>query len=448
MIQRPEDLGPLYQDYAYAYPHKSAYRALDPPVQLKEAWAREDRARLQMYLHLPFCEMRCGFCNLFTTALPKSARIDGYLDALRREMRATQSAIGEVRPQSLILGGGTPTFIGAQALNALLNDTGRQFGFDPAGVFSAIETSPETATPDIMTALAAWRFDRISLGVQSFIEAESHAMGRPQSTQKVEAALDRIRTETQANLNIDLIYGADIQTPDSFAASIQRALQWAPEEIYIYPLYVRTGVGLARRAQKSTAPVRETVDFDAHRRTLYRHGRDMLRAAGYTQLSLRAFRKTTSPAPPVDEYTCQEDGTIGLGAGARSYTRALHYATDYAVSRGGVLSILDAYAARSEDDFASARHGAHLSEDELQRRYVLKSILRQPGLDLARYRAVFGRDAAHDFPILNELQALGCLALEAGFLAPTEIGLEHADALPPLFYSDTVRTRMKSAVLA
>ncbi len=58
--------GGPYQAYTYGYPHKTAYRLLDPPVALQDVWAAEDRRNLFLYLHIPFCEMRCGFCNLFT----------------------------------------------------------------------------------------------------------------------------------------------------------------------------------------------------------------------------------------------------------------------------------------------------------------------------------------------------------------------------------------------
>lgn len=68
LAQRMMDDG--YEGYAYGYPHKTAYRPLDPPVPLREAWQQEDKRNLFLYVHLPFCEMRCGFCNLFTTVQP------------------------------------------------------------------------------------------------------------------------------------------------------------------------------------------------------------------------------------------------------------------------------------------------------------------------------------------------------------------------------------------
>ena len=97
-MTRPPDVHPAlrggpYQGYVYAYPHKSAYRRLDPPRPLKEAWAAEVQSGLFLYVHVPFCTMRCGFCNLFTTPNPKDGLVTLYLDALQRQAETVRAAI-------------------------------------------------------------------------------------------------------------------------------------------------------------------------------------------------------------------------------------------------------------------------------------------------------------------------------------------------------------------
>src|ERR671932_1222479 len=100
-----------YTSYSYAYPHKPAYRVLDPPVPLQELWAAERRDALFLYLHVPFCEMRCGFCNLFTTVNPKGGLETAYLDALQRQGRQVRASLGQASFARLALGGGTPTYL-------------------------------------------------------------------------------------------------------------------------------------------------------------------------------------------------------------------------------------------------------------------------------------------------------------------------------------------------
>lgn len=432
-----QDLGPLYQDYAYGYPHKSAYRSLAVHKRLRDAWAEERMDRLFLYLHVPFCEMRCGFCNLFTTANPSSDRIRQFIAALEREMDAARDELGPIRPSQIAIGGGTPTFLGAKGLESLFDRMACLLGADPRDIPTAIETSPKTATPETIACLERRGIERISIGVQSFVEAETRAMGRPQDPHDLEAALETIRKHATSRLNIDLIYGAANQTSQSWMNSIRRALAWAPEEIYLYPLYVRARTGLDGRA---------CVE-DEHRRLLYRAGRDYLLGEGYRQVSMRSFRRREARGASA-EYSCQEDGMLGLGAGARSYTRRLHYSAEYGVGRGEILGVLDDYASRTMDSFRYARHGIAINDNERMRRFVLKSILRANGLDMQRFEALFGIAAIVAFPVLASLLNMGMLESADGVLRPTEAGLEHSDAIPPLFYSDGVRARMRSAVVA
>jgi oxygen-independent coproporphyrinogen-3 oxidase len=133
---------------------------------------------------------------------------------------------------------------------------------------------------------------------------------------------------------------------------------------------------------------------------------------------------------------------IGLGCGARSYTRGLHYALDYAVGPRGIKGILADYLARGDADFAAAGHGFALDSDEQRRRYLLQSILNAEGLDVGRYAARFGSDPADDFPDLRTFADLGLLEYNGGRWVPTASGLEWSDALGPWFFSDRVRTLM------
>lgn len=426
-------LGPLYQGYAYSYPHKGAYRALTPPRRLRSAWSGEAKDRLFLYVHVPFCEMRCGFCNLFTTSNPADSMVERYLAALEREALIACEELDSPRAVQMAIGGGTPTYLEPSALAKLLDLASRMFGADPAQIPASVETSPKTAQPDRMSLLFERGVERISIGAQSFLEDEARAMGRPQKTAELETALDTIRRFPFQRLNIDLIYGAAGQTPETWRASIRRALSWRPEELYLYPLYVRAGTGIHRRAQVE----------DAHRLALYRVGRDLLLSEGYTQLSMRAFRKENAPPAGALEYCCQEDGMLGLGAGARSYTRDLHYSTEYAVSRSGVLSILDAYCARDDKAFRYATHGCELTLDERMRRYVLKSILRSEGLDNERFVTAFDIKPRDALPHLAQLEQMGLIEERDGVLAPTAAGLERSDAIAPFLYSPQMRALME-----
>jgi oxygen-independent coproporphyrinogen-3 oxidase len=133
---------------------------------------------------------------------------------------------------------------------------------------------------------------------------------------------------------------------------------------------------------------------------------------------------------------------VGLGCGARSYTRGLHYALDYAVGPRGVKEIIADYLAREPADFAAADHGFILDADEQQRRFLLQSILHVEGLDAGRYEARFGPEPVADFPDLATFADLGLLEFDGRTCRPTPLGLERADALGSWFFSARVRGLM------
>lgn len=483
-----------YQGYVYAYPHKTAYRPLDPAPALHDVWRGEDVSRLFLYFHIPFCEIRCGFCNLFTrTGAPESLTA-AYLDALERQAEATLEALGPAaRFTQAAFGGGTPTYLTASELARLCDLTtriltprhrtlalastrsepeeasstvaassfreedvqiadesrrkarpvragarsgaasarmrdARNGGAETAGVPLAVETSPGTATADRLEVLREYGTTRISIGVQSFVEAEARAAVRPQRTEEVVRALDTIRGVGFPVLNIDLIYGIDGQTAGSWLRSIDRALEWRPEELYLYPLYVRPLTGLGRLGG----------DWDDQRLRLYRLGRDHLLSHGYEQVSMRMFRLPGTRSGGT-EHSCQEDGMVGLGCGARSYTGDLHYSFEYAVHATEVRAIIDDYV-RTED-FTRARVGFAMTGDERRRRHLLQSLLQAEGLDRRAYRDRFGTDALDDFD-LSPFARRGWLEETPDALALTPEGLAYSDAIGPALFSPGVRALM------
>ncbi|MCC2668124.1 MAG: Coproporphyrinogen oxidase family protein [Armatimonadetes bacterium] len=424
--------GAPFAGYAYSYPHKTAYRPLDPPVPLEEAWAGEDRSAAFLYLHVPFCEMRCGFCNLFTTANPAADVEQRYLAALRRQALRVREAIGPLRVGRMAIGGGTPTYLAPDDLAALLALARELFGADAQQVSASVETSPLTATPERLQVLHDHGVERISIGVQSFRDEEAAAAGRPQKRAAVEAALGRIRAVGFPRLNLDLMYGLPGQTVETWRESLHAALEYQPEELYLYPLYVRPLTGLDRRGAQS---------WDELRLACYRVGRDLLREHGYTQLSMRHFGRRFARAAAMPEYRCQEDAMLGLGCGARSYTRTLHYSSEYAVGRAGVREILAEYLEQPEEAFGLAGYGFALDTEEQRRRFAIKSLLHAEGLSLADYRERFGTDALADLPELSELLPHRLAEGKDDRLVLTTSGMEYSDVIGPWLYSPLVRER-------
>jgi oxygen-independent coproporphyrinogen III oxidase len=413
-----------YLSYAYSYPHKTAYRTLDPPADLSAEWATEDRSALFLYLHVPFCEQRCGFCNLFTQSQPKGGIETRYVAAVERQAAAIEDALGAARFARLAVGGGTPTYLEAALLDRLLRVAAR---LGAAGVPSSIEVSPSTLDAEKVAILVAHRVTRVSMGVQSVVPAETEAVHRHQSPASVDRSLVALADAIPIR-NVDLIYGLPGQTSDSLGRSIDHVRGLGANEIYLYPLYVRPLTTLGRTRRR----------WDDHRVALYRAGRDHLRDLGWQQRSMRRFTAPKTSADDGPAYRCQDDGMVGLGAGARSYTRTLHYATPFAVGQREIRSRIEAWIDQPDADLRIARHGYRLDVDEQRRRYVLLSLLDE-GVERASYRARFGDDVLAHLPELREALEVGFVLADDAALRLTERGLDHSDVLGDWLQSPAVR---------
>lgn len=223
-----------------------------------------------------------------------------------------------------------------------------------------------------------------------------------------------------------MIYGASEQSVASWIENIQLALRYEPEELYLYPLYVRPLTGLAKSAR----------EWDDHRVELYRAGRDYLCSHGYKQVSMRMFRRLDAPTANAPAYECQRDGMVGLGCGARSYTSSLHYSEEWAVGARSVREILHAFINRPEREFALARYGIELDEGEPLRRAAILSLLSDEGpADGPR------ADALTELSLLIER---GLARREGARVVLTDAGLERADAVGPALLSASVRRKMQA----
>ena len=432
MIEQAKELN-IYEQYTYSYPHKHTYRILDKAVSLETAWQAENTSNLFAYLHIPFCEMRCGFCNLFTIANPKEG-VGQYLDALQREALHYNKAIPNRHFEEYAIGGGTPTFLSPEQLAKMLSIFKNDLGVNTQNKYGSIEASPKSISTEKINLIEKYGINRISMGIQSWIEAETKLLGRPQTLKTATAAVEQIINSKVPEVNLDLIYGIHSQTKKSWLYSLQKTIDYQPTEIFLYPLYTRPLTGLSKMQNASKD----------NRLELYRIGRDFLKNNGYTQLSMRCFRKVDESLVS-NNYKSTRDGMIGIGAGARSYTRDLHYSTSYAVSRKATKAIIHAYSERK--DFAKIDYGFYLNEEERLRRYLIKSLIDGGQLDMQDFNKEFGKDISA-VEIIAYLFDKKWIEAKDNYLKLTEIGMEMEDSIGPMLFSNHVKSLMQAFELS
>lgn len=415
-----------YVSYMYSYPHKTAYRTLTPPVSLSPYLERLEGREASLYFHIPFCAHKCGYCNLFSQQCCDAERISLYLHTMRRQAEQLSVAAQGLKFTSFAVGGGTPLILDEGQLEELFC-LAELFGVHPSRVFTSVETSPEYTQKSVLRQLRARGVERLSMGVQSFNETELKKLKRRPGLGTVVGALENIVEAGFPQFNLDLIYGIEGQTVESFMRSLNTALTYRPNELFIYPLYVRPGTRIN---------VRSTDDIGY---AIYKSARELLVGQGFVQTSMRRFvrRETTET-----EFSCGDEVMLSCGAGGRSYLGNLHYATPYAVRQQVIADEIDHYIRTT--DFMTAANGFLLSTEEMQIRFIIKNLMYHRGVDLAEYEKRFGEKP--DRNLFREFTDRGWIEETGRIVRLTEEGMAYSDYIGQAFISPVVRKLMSEYV--
>ena len=415
-----------YVSYMYSYPHKTAYRTLTPPVSLSPYLERLEGREASLYFHIPFCAHKCGYCNLFSQQCCDAERISLYLHTMRRQAEQLSVAAQGLKFTSFAVGGGTPLILDEGQLEELFC-LAELFGVHPCRVFTSVETSPEYTQKSVLRQLRARGVERLSMGVQSFNETELKKLKRRPGLGTVVGALENIVEAGFPQFNLDLIYGIEGQTVESFMRSLNTALTYRPNELFIYPLYVRPGTRI---------DVRSTDDIGY---AIYKSARELLVGQGFVQTSMRRFvrRETTET-----EFSCGDEVMLSCGAGGRSYLGNLHYATPYAVRQQAIADEIDHYIRTT--DFMTAANGFLLSTEEMQIRFIIKNLMYHRGVDLAEYEKRFGEKP--DRNLFREFTDRGWIEETGRIVRLTEEGMAYSDYIGQAFISPVVRKLMSEYV--
>ncbi len=406
-----------YQQYMYSYPHKTAYGPLED-IHLKDYIHRLAGKESSLYFHIPFCQYKCGYCNLFSEAGSSERRMADYIDALERHAEQIAGILPlQTTFSDLTLGGGTPLLLPESQLSRVFSLAKEVLGFQSQGHSIAVETSPNQTTRNKLSLLKEEGVTRISIGVQSFQEEELLTLHRLHRAETAHMALAAIRENEFACMNIDIIYGIPGQTADSLTDSLRQALSYQPEELFVYPLYIKPETFLSRQGA-SPSPTAFS---------LYQCARDFLQGEGYQPYSMRRFVKG---GHRNYHYTsCGFGSTLSVGCGGRSYLGNLHFCAPYAVRQEHCRNILTTYM--EQEDYLRISHGYLLSQEEMKRRYVIRHLLFGRGIHRLEYREHFGGKPEEDFPILEEWAASGYVSLGKEFVGMTENGFALSDYLGP-----------------
>lgn len=423
LIRRYDMAGPRYTSYPTAVQFHEGFAADDYRAQ---ALASNASGRpLSLYVHIPFCDTVCYYCACNKIVTKDRSRARPYLDRLLREMEMQASLFDSDRTvDQLHLGGGTPTFIAHDEMAELMTGIATHFGGlqEDAGEYG-IEIDPREVGNDTLSLLRRLGFNRLSLGVQDFDPRVQQAVNRIQPAGQTLAVLQEARRVGFRSINVDLIYGLPLQTRASFAATVERIIEAAPDRISVFNY-----AHLPERFKPQRRINEQDLPEPAERLAILQQTIAQLIEAGYLYIGMDHF------ARPDDELAvAQREGTL--------YRNFQGYSThaDCDVIGLGVTSIgmvqdcyaqnrhdLDSYYGRIDAGELAVFRGVQLDADDRLRRDVITALICHFRLDFAtmeaRHSVVFADYFAGELKALQPMQADGLLNVDADGITVTPRG--------------------------
>lgn len=316
-----------------------------------------------IYIHIPFCKSRCLYCDFFSST--SSALKDEYVDALLLEMEGRAEEMQKARANTIYLGGGTPSFLGAKRIRRIF-DALLQIVTLEEGAEVTIECNPDDITPDFVDALRLTPINRVSLGVQTLDDALLQLLRRRHTASQAMEAVLLLRGAGYGNLSLDLMYGLPGQTMEMWQKDVEGLLAMRVPHLSAYSLQWEEGTALYRMLEKGEVEEAPEELSEA----MYRYLLEAMAREGMEHYEISNFAMPGMRARHNSGYW-RDEPYVGLGPGAHSY--------DGASVRSSNPSDLKEYI-RCKG--LPTRNVELLSEDELYEERVLKSLRTIDGLDI------------------------------------------------------------------
>ena len=337
------------------------------------ALAEVSERRLGIYVHVPFCTTRCGYCdfNTYTAAelgaRPGASR-SGYVEAVFAELDLARRVLGPDPPavSTIFLGGGTPTLLPPGDLGRVVRGIDRRFGLT-ADAEVTTESNPESVNADDLARLRESGFNRISFGMQSAVPAVLATLDRAHSPGRPAQAVAEARAAGFDQVSLDLIYGTPGETLADWETSLAAAVATRPDHLSAYALVVEPGTRLAARIRRGELATTDEDDLADK----YLLAEERLTAAGYSAYEVSNWATTAAGRCRHNLGYWRGDHWWGIGPGAHSHVGGVRW---WNVKHPA------AYAARLESDASPAYAREVLTPEQRRTERVLLELRLSDGL--------------------------------------------------------------------
>ncbi|MEO0478164.1 MAG: radical SAM family heme chaperone HemW [Planctomycetota bacterium] len=369
-----------------------------------------------LYVHVPFCVVKCGYCDFNSYAIEDGAEHDRFLSALDREFANQQIAR---RVPSVFVGGGTPTYLDAGRFDRLLEIVGNHIDLERCPEVT-IEGNPESCEEAKLRAARAAGVNRLSLGVQSFDATSLEFLERRHRAGDVERAVDAARAAGFENLSLDLIYGLPGQTVEQWSSDLDRALSLEPDHLSCYQLTYEPGTRLTKSLGEGQF---EPIGEDAEA-AMFALTHERLAEVGFQAYEVSNFAGRGGSCRHNLHYWAQGD-YLGVGPGAASHRRGW---------RRTNLKPLEAWCSAVERGLPAAGDAELLTVEQQLGEALWLGLRTLDGADLGRLRDRFGVRAVKRIePRVDQYLEQDLLQREGERLALQSHALPLADAISEAF---------------
>ena len=313
-----------------------------------------------LYIHIPFCVKRCGYCDFTTHAIAQDdVRIDEYVEHLVIDIRRSAKAGDLSEIQTVYIGGGTPSHIGLSRLSSLLYALSVSVDLTREGLEFTMEANPESLDERMVRDIWALGVNRLSLGVQSFDDEVLKVLGRAHDASKARDAI-RVALERFENVSIDLMCGIPGQSSTSFEESLREAAELGVKHISVYPLTIEPHT---RFDQLVLAGELDEPDEDTEAEHMELAER-VLSEYGFTRYEVASYAK---PGFESRHNTAYWTGVPYLGIGRSATTMTQNGVRRMRVTDGEVVDDLDRRQMEAEDLMLGMRLSRGVSDERLSK---------------------------------------------------------------------------------
>ena len=372
---------------------------------------------LGLYIHLPWCERKCPYCD-FNSHEAQDIPEDAYIDALLRDLSADLPLVQDRPVDTLFIGGGTPSLFSGAAVKRLLREIGQLLTLSP-DLEATMEANPGSAEAEKFADFREAGINRLSLGIQSFQDAQLQALGRVHDSEQAHAAIGYAKAAGFDSINLDLMHGLPQQDCAAAMEDLRSAISYQPAHLSWYQLTIE-----ANTVFHSCPPRLPAEDQLAD---IQDDGERLLAAEGYRQYEVSAYSQP--------DYQCRHNlnywrfgDYLGIGAGAHGKISA----DDGSITRYAKRRQPPAYMSCAHGEFAATRHT--IAREDLSGEFMLNALRLNAGFTTAEFEARTGLDASEMEPALAQLAEKGLLEQDNNGIRTTAQGRRFLDSVVMEFF--------------